>query len=683
MVRIADNGSGMTRSDFEKKWLRIGFSDKRRSKKSPSGSRRVVGEKGVGRISADRLGANLELRTVARGSSAFSATVNWDSFDVDDRDLASVAILIEEGVKPSLPVIPKTEKTPEFQADTGTELLIRGLRQSWISEDIDELVEELSSLVAPFHEELQFQITIETDIADAFSGTVPPFARHRAPLELSAKLVGSTVHYSITDRTGEGAPKLSSGKLPWIQVGHVIGSASRIRIASKPRTGPVELELFYIPSSAFSKRPKGLSLSAAREKATGVRIYRDSVRVRPYGDRSIPEGDWLGLASRKSKEPAGVSRSTYRIPPTELAGVVRIRRDENRHLQDSAAREGLIHNDAFHDLVALTIACLRELEVYRHSIHRSTRTEPESVPAVQTVERFTKQLKTVSDEWNTIFSEFRRDPDAARKHASALVATVSDGLKQTRSSLDAVIQQIRLYRGLSTLGISTSVFGHETQNSIASCIGNLRESIDELDEEMPDLALLRETVPLAYSAAQRVAGWGAFAVARVKHEKRKAKDFEMSKVVNSLVDDLRPAYQATSTELSINVEPVSMHAFQIDVEAILLNLLTNAYSFAQQSKGKRRIRLEVGPDDYPGRSGARIIVSDSGPGVPENRRDIIWEPLYTTRRDAKGNEVGTGLGLAIVDSIVRETGGRRSVDKDPELGGAQFRVWIPRRWGKV
>jgi hypothetical protein len=681
VVRVADNGAGMTQRDFEKKWLRIGFSDKRRSKRSPSGERRVVGEKGVGRISADRLGSDLELRTVAHGARAFSAKVDWDAFDVDDRDLASIAIIVEEGVKPVLPPIPATAKFPEKEADTGTELLIRGLRQSWVKEDVDSLVEELSSLVAPFQEEIEFQITIETDIEGAFAGVVPPFVIQHAPLELRADLVGSTIHYVITDRTHDGNPKHKKGALSWVQVGPSVGASSRRKNSSpKPSTGPVHLELYFLPSSAFSKRPKGLSLAAAREKATGVRIYRDLVRVRPYGDRNIPEGDWLGLAARKSKEPAGVSRRTYKIPPTELAGAVIISRDANKRLQDSAAREGLIHNDAFHDLRALTIACLRELESYRHTIYRASRTEPDNVPVVEAVEGFSRLLRSAAREWKTIRADLDKNPVEAAGKASTLVATIAEGLEQTRTSLDAVVQQMRLYRGLSTLGISASVFGHETQNSIATCIGNLRESMDELDEAAPSFALLRETIPLAYSAAQRVAGWGAFAVARVRHEKRKPRDIDLPDVVDSLLEQLRPAYRATDTELTVNVAPVKMYAFEMDVEAILLNLLANAYTFAQESRRERKIRLDVFPEDNEGSAGVQLTVADSGPGVPENRREVIWEPLYTTRRDEKGNEVGTGLGLAIIDSIVREAGGHRNVENDPILGGARFDVWTPRRW---
>src|SRR3954466_453638 len=62
-IRIRDDGSGMSRDDIENKWLRIGYSAKRSKKISPIFGRRTTGEKGIGRISADRLGEELKLIT--------------------------------------------------------------------------------------------------------------------------------------------------------------------------------------------------------------------------------------------------------------------------------------------------------------------------------------------------------------------------------------------------------------------------------------------------------------------------------------------------------------------------------------------------------------------------------------------------------------------------------------------
>ena len=57
---------------------------------------------------------------------------------------------------------------------------------------------------------------------------------------------------------------------------------------------------------------------------------------------------------------------------------------------------------------------------------------------------------------------------------------------------------------------------------------------------------------------------------------------------------------------------------------------------------------------------------DSGPGVPDEIRDQIFAPFFTTR------ERGTGLGLAFVQDIARDHGGAITIDRSPE-GGARFR----------
>src|ERR687890_2363834 len=65
-IRVADNGGGMTERQVENNWLRIGYSEKKTQRVSKL-KRRKTGEKGIGRLSADRLGSLLELRTKAAG----------------------------------------------------------------------------------------------------------------------------------------------------------------------------------------------------------------------------------------------------------------------------------------------------------------------------------------------------------------------------------------------------------------------------------------------------------------------------------------------------------------------------------------------------------------------------------------------------------------------------------------
>ena len=118
--------------------------------------------------------------------------------------------------------------------------------------------------------------------------------------------------------------------------------------------------------------------------------------------------------------------------------------------------------------------------------------------------------------------------------------------------------------------------------------------------------------------------------------------------------------------------------FLIDIETIILNLLTNAYTACKQIKQNRKVKVAVCKYTNDNQKGFHIIVSDTGPGVNENLRSIIWEPTFTTKTTKKGaSEEGTGMGLAIIDGIVEEMNGTRNVDDDPELGGARFEIWLP------
>ncbi len=66
-----------------------------------------------------------------------------------------------------------------------------------------------------------------------------------------------------------------------------------------------------------------------------------------------------------------------------------------------------------------------------------------------------------------------------------------------------------------------------------------------------------------------------------------------------------------------------------------------------------------------------IVVEDDGPGVPEETRERVFDPYFTTKPD------GTGLGLAIVKKIVVEHNGSIRVTKSARLGGAALVLTLP------
>ncbi|MBI4511699.1 MAG: histidine kinase, partial [Deltaproteobacteria bacterium] len=103
------------------------------------------------------------------------------------------------------------------------------------------------------------------------------------------------------------------------------------------------------------------------------------------------------------------------------------------------------------------------------------------------------------------------------------------------------------------------------------------------------------------------------------------------------------------------------------INQVFMNILTNA---AQAIRGDGRIHVTVATD--PGRDMVRVVVKDTGPGIPADIQEKIFDPFFTTKEVGEG----TGLGLAISESIVRAHGGAITCES-VEGEGATFVVTLP------
>jgi two-component system, OmpR family, sensor histidine kinase CiaH len=102
------------------------------------------------------------------------------------------------------------------------------------------------------------------------------------------------------------------------------------------------------------------------------------------------------------------------------------------------------------------------------------------------------------------------------------------------------------------------------------------------------------------------------------------------------------------------------------LDRLLGVLLDNACKYAPQG-GRVLVRVE------PDANRVRLVVEDSGPGIPPDQRDRIFDRFHRGTNAA----VGSGLGLAIADAIVRATNGRWQIGESPD-GGASMSVSWPR-----
>lgn len=685
VIRIADNGFGMTESELKNNWLRIGFSAKRQSKTSDLGRRRT-GEKGIGRISTDRLGAILELRTKSENDKLVGIKLNWDDFDVEGKDISDIKVKIFH---------PETIKLPDLngkKALTGTEILITKQRQNWSTKNIENLFTELSALTPPFEDVVDFQINLENDILPNVSKVIDTNFLKAAEIELEAFYdgKGSEIIYTIKDKYRN---KEVVETVNWRNLITKSDIDIDSNISNELRCGPVTLKLSFFLREAASVKDLTFNISDLREfldNNAGIKIYRDKIVVKPYGFPSSQFGyDWLNLADRKAQDPAGISRgNNYRVTPNQLVGAAFIGRDSNLSLADSAAREGFVESEAFLDLRYFVMGSINMLESYRTKLLPEIKKSKSQNQSSETAtDKIIKSLSGIESDLSDIKAEIDGSKDIdddVKENVQKNITNLSKTTQKVEKTITDLLNWNRTLSGLATVGISSAVFGHETEGSITQFKSSTATAKLLLTKKNPDIAAAISEIDKAIKHSNKVAAWGAYALTRVQREKRSKKNINIKRTIDTVITELTPAFTAASISLKFDAKDLVSRTYQMDIETILINLLTNSYTATTQKAGDRKIVVELDREDLKiskkkEESGYFISVSDSGPGVSKEFSHRVFEPLFSTKiHPTQGsNSIGTGLGLTVVSSIVRDLKGKITFDTDPILKGARFKVWLP------
>ncbi len=284
----------------------------------------------------------------------------------------------------------------------------------------------------------------------------------------------------------------------------------------------------------------------------------------------------------------------------------------------------------------------------------------------------------------------RRAPGAGTREFDRLAERING---MTEALLDAQSQLVQVEK-LAGIGRLAAGVAHEIGNPLAA-IGNYLEVARRRDLDPELVAALSREVERIDAIVR-----GLLSYARPRDEE--AGPVDVAAVVSNVIDLL--THQGTLKGRELRVECAGdlplVRGRGHDLEQVVVNLVLNAADAAASGPigvGAHRWRYELrwraavrcGDEAVPnerrptgrrpwrpeisgGSTGVLLYVTDAGPGVPEDDREKVFDPFYST----KAPGVGTGLGLAIVQRIVHEMGGVVWVE-DAREGGAAFKLFLP------
>lgn len=251
---------------------------------------------------------------------------------------------------------------------------------------------------------------------------------------------------------------------------------------------------------------------------------------------------------------------------------------------------------------------------------------------------------------------------------SSIVLLIRD--MSEREEIRARTQQLE-QRAL--LGEVTAIFAHEVRNPI----NNISTGLQLMEMNLPPGNPNRELVERLQNDCNRLTHLMESVLAFAKPMEYKLIPTNMGDLMKKLMERWHPRMSRLNVQPHFHVEPGTPPALADGraLDQVFTNLVSNALTAMQEKGGALAVKVEKLVPRYEGAEGAgrrpwvSVSVSDTGPGIPPEAREKVFEPFYTT------NPQGTGLGLAITKRIVIAHKGKIEVNSFP--GGTIFTVLLP------
>ena len=631
-------------------------------RRTPERNRVIQGEKGIGRFAVLKLAKKITVTTRVHGAET-ETIVSYDFTRFDDDFVEEAGeekeIFLDE-VK-----INWDERTPKTLPGgaRGTVIEMEALRGAWSERLIERLCRDVANLTDPVS-----RLT-RKDTADSFEISVVCNGKRRTVAHDEEETLKSLIEdkpvFSIKGRFmnegcvyrfdgGSGNEEVSlydeGVKGLWIWRQRYLDSKTRAEAGKKQTYACGDFAFqFYIFD--FSRGIDGRYVLTQddknRLKDHRVYLYRDGVRVYPYGD---PDDDWLNIDISR-----GIGRAGDFFSNDQIIGWVDITQEGNPALRDKTNREGLIETggaaEDFVFLIGTFLSYIKQHPFQRYQTKRRQKNVAKSVrEGVLAVHlaRLKKSLEEAGEvahasEVSKIESEYQQERDFLSRRAEMTEDLAGVGLSVEMASHDIML----------LLGRAQDVGVRLARYARKGSIESIREQADMLVDVLQQIVVGMRDVQSLFRSSRR---------------RRQVLEVEpILDKIYGIYADLLERLEITYNKTVVGNSPLVVNATDGVVMQVLINLFDNAAYWldTKAPSAPRQIRVTLDGD------AGELVFADSGPGVNVEDKPYIFEAFFS----GKGQE-GRGLGLYIARQLLERYGYTIEVvePREESPAGANFVV---------
>lgn len=591
-----------------------------------------MGEKGVGRFAAHKLGNTIELWTRSPGRPEYKIKIKWS-------DQLKHRYMDETGID-----IPVSSAVHFAANETGTHIKISELKSLWTRGDVRRLWNNVTSICAPFITKDDFDVSLQVpakegrlkgvlQVGDIMSSAIWTyqfrFDRHGYKWEYNFR-PPSTINVNGGTRQ-DLARQLPFPKTIATLYFRNFEAKTKENIPPfvpayfRKGIGPIEGQFYVFDRDReilpLLHRPR--QVVAYLDENGGIRVYRGEIRVHSYGE---PGNDWLGLDLRRVNQP------TKSISNNNVVGIITLDDSESTALHEKTSRDGFDNNKTYQRLRVIILSAISQLE------------------GLRTVDK--GRMKRVLDKKA---KESRINPSSAIRELRVYIKKNNLG-PQISKIVDKIdkrvgdMQDTLLRPGATQMHVATLF--HEIENGIRELnnairkgepAGQLEERSNALIELIDSFSNFLKKTPEAIIHVSELVEL----VLKINGDR-----FKRHNVLVSF-----PLRSGDATDFQIQA-PKNI------VMGAISNVIDNSIYWLDQkwsdNASKKRRAIQISTSDYF-TQGPALIIADNGPGYNLSFEDIL-QPFVTMKPD------GMGIGMYYSRLVMEAMGGFVAFPEPSDVG---------------